>query len=85
MNVPVQYDAAGDSSHRIASATSPGSLPRCIGIDGASLAIRSGSPPLAWMPVCTKPGRTAFTRMPCAATSVARPRVNVSIAPLLAA
>ena len=46
MNVPVEYDASSDSSHRIARATSIASPPRCIGSVGPSRSTRPGSPPL---------------------------------------
>ena len=51
-------------SQRIADAISSGAPTRPIGMPGATRAGRSGSPPAAWMPVCTVPGATALTRMP---------------------
>ena len=51
MNVPVEYDASSDSSHRIARATSIASPPRCIGSVGPRRSTRPGSPPSAWISV----------------------------------
>jgi hypothetical protein len=82
---PVENDASSESSHRIARAISSGSPPRFIGMPSRSRSMRFGSPPLAWMSVCTNPGRTALTRMPSAASSLASPSVIVSTAPLEAA
>ena len=55
------------------------------GIDERRRSIRSGWPARACTSVWMRPGRTAFTRMPSSATSLARPIVNVSIAPFEAA
>ena len=69
----------------MAAATSSAEPGRCIGTWGASRRARSGWPPLAWISVSMMPGRTAFTRTPSAATSLARPSVKTSMAPLAAA
>jgi len=47
MIVPVTYDAAGESSHATASATSIVVPMRCIGLEGARRARRSGAPAAA--------------------------------------
>ena len=56
-----------------------------MGTFTAPLATRSGIPAAACSSVSMSPGFTAFTRMPSAPTSLAKPIVNVSTAPLLAA
>ena len=73
---PPANEAFSDNSHKIASAISSArpTLP-----NGTSGATRAGLPS-AWISVSTNPGRTALTRMPAAATSLAKPMVNVSIA-----
>ena len=85
MNVPVLYDDSGESSQRIAWATSSGWPPRFIGTAFFTRSTRPGSPPEAWISVLITPGRTEFTRMPSSATYFASPMVSASIAPLEAA
>ena len=51
MNVPVEYEASSEASHRIARATSSGWPPRRMGTTFLTRSTRSGSPPLAWMSV----------------------------------
>ena len=51
MNEPVTYEAAGDSSQRMACATSSALPPRFIGTPCLTRSTRSGSPPLLWMSV----------------------------------
>jgi len=63
------------------SATSSALPGRPSGVCEPSTAARSGRPPLAWISVSIRPGRTAFTRIPCGPSSLARPSVIVSIAP----
>ena len=79
------YDASADSSHSTARATSSGCPPRPIGTPPLSRSTRPGSPALAWISVSISPGATALTRMPSPATSRARPKVKLSMAPLDAA
>ncbi len=83
--VPVIKEASAEASHKIALAISSGAPARCMGTDGATRAIRPGSPPFACISVLIIPGRTALTRMPSLMISFARPSVKVSMAPLVAA
>ncbi|AZC19610.1 hypothetical protein C4K40_4229 [Pseudomonas sp. CMR5c] len=46
---------------------------------------RSGFPAAACNPVSIKPGATALTLIPSSATSLAKPRVRLSMAPFVAA
>ena len=69
----------------MACATSSDVPPRCMGTKCAKSRTRLGKPPEAWMSVSIKPGRTALTRMPSLATSLAKPIVKASMALLAAA
>ena len=69
----------------IVAATSSAVPTRRIGTVADRRVARPGSPERAWISVSISPGRTALTRIPSAPTSLARPIVSVSIAPLLAA
>ena len=68
-------------SQTIASAISSGLPARPSGVVAPSTCARSGWPPLAWMSVSVRPGRTALTRMPSRPTSFDRPMVKLSTAP----
>ena len=85
-SAPEMNEASSDSSQRIGRAISSGSAQRLIAIVSA---IRARSP-ASWrtasvMSVSVMPGRSALTRMPSRATSLASPIVKLSIAPLEAA
>ena len=69
----------------MACATSSAVPPRCMGTWCCRSFTRLGRPPDAWISVSISPGRTALTRIPSPATSLARPMVKASIAPLAAA
>ena len=74
-------EASAESSHRMGSATSSTSAMRWMGMVAATAAWRAGSATTALvMSVRVMPGRTALTRTPCAATSLARPMVKTSTA-----
>ena len=70
----------------MAVAISRGVPTRPIGIVASISSRVAGSrSPAAVMSVATTPGRTALTRIPSAATSLAKPTVKASTAALLAA
>ena len=86
MTLPVTKRAAGEISHAAASAISSGTPTRRKGVIAS---MRSRKPGWAiWSrvkSVAVKPGATALTRTPSGPTSVARPLVKLSTAPLVAA
>src|SRR5215467_13203055 len=79
MSLPVTYDASGEMSHDTVAAISSGwpTLPNglCSPMSRTSELIS---------PVSMTPGETLLDRMPSDATSLDRPRANVTIAPLVA-
>ena len=83
---PEMKEASSDSSHRIALAISSASPTRPHGIDDSMPARKARvlqRPSV--ISVSTMPGRSELTRMPSAATSLAKPLVKESTAALLAA
>src|SRR3984957_4855755 len=83
---PVIKPASGVHKNRIGPAISAGSATRPMGMVARARARVGGSAMAgADISVSTHPGATQFTRMPCGASSVARPLVMLITAPLLAA
>src|SRR5262249_18287593 len=78
---PFTYDAASDVRNITVEATSSGLPARCMGERFAPIS----SFPGRCISVAIGPGETAFTRMPSAPTSRARPLVRLSMPPFEAA
>src|SRR5260370_29722349 len=80
MSVPVTYDASGEISHDTAFAISSG---RPILPSGLCCTVKSRTSGVeADIAVSMAPGETLLDRMPSDATSLDRPRANVTKAPL---
>ena len=77
------YDAPSPATKAIASAISSGVPYRRSGIFSRAAATVSASSSSV-MPVAIHPGATAFTRMPCGASSTASERANMCTAALVA-
>src|SRR5215469_10592028 len=82
MSVPVTYDASGEINHDTVAAISSGWPILPSGLCSTMMSRISGAE--ADIAVSMAPGETLLDRMPSDATSLERPRANVTSAPLVA-